>query len=74
LKYKENQYKIYQERRSEDNETNIPFYVDCIVVASHIKSLIKSIPGGLIPYSMQLAIMNLVERITEQNDKNNSNY
>ncbi|KAG4106439.1 hypothetical protein H8356DRAFT_977278 [Neocallimastix lanati (nom. inval.)] len=71
LKYKENQYKIYQERRSEDNETNIPFYVDCIVVASHIKSLIKSIPGGLIPYSMQLAIMNLVERITEQNDKNN---
>ncbi|ORX55438.1 hypothetical protein BCR36DRAFT_581453 [Piromyces finnis] len=71
LKYKENQYKIYLERRSEDNNTNIPFYVDCIVVASHIKSLIKTIPGGLIPYSIQLALMNIIDRITDQNEKNN---
>jgi len=71
LKYKENQYKIYLERRSEDKNTDIPFYVDCVVVASHIKSLIKTIPGGLIPYSIQLALMNITERITEQNEKNN---
>jgi len=74
LKYKENQYKIYLERRSEDNETNIPFHVDCIVVASHIKSLIKTIPGGLIPYSIQIALMNIIERITDQNDKNKKGY
>jgi len=71
LKYKENQYKIYLERRSEDNNNNIPFYVDCIVVASHIKSLIKSIPGGLIPYSIQLALMNITERISNQSENNN---
>jgi len=74
IKYKENQYKIYQERRSKDNKTNIPFYVDCIVVASHIKSLMKEIPGGLIPYSIQLAIMNIIEKITDPNNDNNNGY
>jgi len=48
--------------------------VDCIVVASHIKSLMKEIPGGLIPYSIQLAIMNIIEKITDPNNDNNSNY
>jgi len=71
LKYKDDQYKIYLERRSQDNNTDIPFHVDCVVVASHIKSLIKTIPGGLIPYSIQLALMNIIERITDQNEKNN---
>jgi len=71
LKYKENQYKIYLERRSQDNNTDIPFHVDCVVVASHIKSLIKTIPNGLIPYSIQLALMNIIERITDQSEKNN---
>ncbi|ORX62487.1 hypothetical protein BCR32DRAFT_251719 [Anaeromyces robustus] len=70
LKYKENQYKVYLERRSQDNDMNIPFYVDCVVVASHIKSLIKTIPGGLIPYSIQLALMNIIERINDQSEKN----
>ena len=46
--------------------------MDCVVVASHIKSLIKTIPGGLIPYSIQIALMKIVERITDQNEKNSN--